>query len=169
MEPHGTTTDPYRIFFPLGIILGACGVSIWPLYYYGVIEGYSGRAHAFVQTDGFLYAFVAGFLLTAIPRFTGTRAPSLAIQYLLAAFIATSAVAAEFQYFAIGLPSFLVAHCILVILAVRRFARRQQDPPETFSLVGIGLFSGMLGALINTGISWNLIQPSWDLLGRRLL
>src|SRR5215468_3587735 len=45
----GNATDPYRIFFPLGIILGAMGVAIWPLYYYSVTQGYSGRAHAFVQ------------------------------------------------------------------------------------------------------------------------
>jgi len=70
MELHGKPADPYRIFFPLGIVLGAMGVSIWPLYYFGITEGYSGRAHAFVQTDGFLYSFIAGFLLTAVPRFT---------------------------------------------------------------------------------------------------
>ena len=64
---HGKSIDPYRIFFPLGILLGAMGVSIWPLYYYGVTPGYSGRAHAFVQTDGFLYAFIIGFLLTDLP------------------------------------------------------------------------------------------------------
>src|SRR5437667_6622225 len=125
MEIHGKPTDAYRIFFPLGIVLGVFGVSIWPLYYFGVTEGYSGRAHAFVQTDGFLYAFIAGFLLTAIPRFTGTAPPSLATQYFLAAVIAVSAVAAEFQYFAVGLPGFLVAHCIVMILAIRRFVRRQ--------------------------------------------
>ncbi len=85
MDIHGKPTDAYRIFFPLGIVLGVFGVSIWPLYYFGVTEGYSGRSHAFVQTDGFLYAFIAGFLLTAIPRFTGTEAPSRTTQYVLAA------------------------------------------------------------------------------------
>jgi uncharacterized protein involved in response to NO len=79
METHGASSDPYRIFFPLGIALGAAGVSIWLLYYYGLTEGYSGRAHAFVQTDGFLYAFIAGFLLTAIPRFTGTESSGVSI------------------------------------------------------------------------------------------
>jgi hypothetical protein len=64
MAQHGKPTDPYRILFPLGIVLGAAGVSIWPLYHYGVTAGYSGRAHAFAQTNGFLYAFIAGFLLT---------------------------------------------------------------------------------------------------------
>ena len=145
MDIHGKPTDAYRIFFPLGIILGVFGVSIWPLYYFGVTEGYSGRSHAFVQTDGFLYAFIAGFLLTAIPRFTGTEAPSRTIQYVLAATVIVSAVAFEFQFFKIGDAAFVVAHATLITLAVRRFLRRQQDPPETFALVGLGLVGGALG------------------------
>src|SRR5215468_9465542 len=98
MEIHGKPTDPYRIFFPVGIFLGVMGVSIWPLYYFGIIDSYSGRAHAFVQTDGFLYAFIAGFLLTAIPRFTGTEAPSRSLQYVLAAIVICCAAAFEFQF-----------------------------------------------------------------------
>src|SRR5215467_11196024 len=124
MNEHGKPTDPYRIFFPLGIVLGAMGVSIWPLYYYGFTEGYSGRSHAFVQTDGFLYAFIAGFLLTAIPRFTGTDAPSRGIQYVLAAILAACAVAFEFQFFAIGNGAFIAAHVIVIVLAARRFRQR---------------------------------------------
>src|SRR5689334_25372295 len=126
-EIHGKRTDPYRIFFPLGIILGLLGVSIWPVYYFGLTDGYSGRAHAFVQMDGFLYSFIVGFLLTAIPRFTGTEAPSTPSQYLLAAIIAFSALAADLQYFAVGLTGFLIAHAILVALLLPRFVRRQQD------------------------------------------
>src|SRR5215470_6631295 len=145
------------------------GVAIWPLYYYGVTEGYSGRAHAFVQTDGFLYAFIAGFLLTAIPRFTGTEAPSRRTQYVLTLLLAACAAGFEFHFWAIGNTLFLAAHAMLIILAVRRFRRRQQEPPETFSLVGLGLIGGMAGALIDAGIAWNLVPPSWDLLGKRLL
>src|SRR5262245_3977047 len=92
MEQHGKPTDPYRIFFPLGILLGVMGVLIWPLYYFGLTQGYSGRAHAFVQTDGFLFAFVAGFLLTAIPRFTATETPAKSVQYVLAAIVSFCAV-----------------------------------------------------------------------------
>ena len=166
---HGNTTDPYRIFFPLGIILGAMGVAIWPLYYYGVTQGYSGRAHAFVQTDGFLYAFICGFLLTAIPRFTGTEPPSRRVQYLLAAIVACCAAAFEFQFFIVGQTTFVVAHSFLLGLIISRFRRRRQDPPDTFPLVGLGLLSGTLAALINAGIAWNVIQPFWDPLGKRLM
>src|SRR5947207_8270150 len=117
MESHGKPTDPYRIFFPLGIILGLLGVSIWPVYYFGLTEGYSGRAHAFVQTDGFLYSFIVGFLLTAIPRFTGTEPPPLPVQYALATVVAFSALAFEFQFFIAGQTAFLIAHGTLIILA----------------------------------------------------
>src|SRR5262245_54683572 len=102
MEQHGKPIDAYRMFFPLGVILGTAGVSIWPLYYYGVTEGYSGRAHAFVQTDGFLYSFVAGFLLTAVPRFTGTEPPKKWVQLVLAVIVASAAIAFEFQFFVAG-------------------------------------------------------------------
>src|SRR6266705_1857062 len=142
MELHGKTADPYRIFFPLGIVLGVMGVAIWPLYYYGVTEGYSCRANAFVQADGFLYAFIIGFLLTAIPRFTGTEAPSRTVQYGLASIVTLSAVAFELQFFVIGQTGFLAAHLTLIALAARRYARRQQNPPETFPLAGLGLLSG---------------------------
>src|SRR5262245_51371283 len=92
---HGSATDPYRIFFPLGLALGLTGVSVWPFYYFGVTEGYSGRTHAFVQICGFLYSFAAGFLLTAIPRFTGTQPPRRMVQYLLAALIVIAVVGFE--------------------------------------------------------------------------
>jgi uncharacterized protein involved in response to NO len=169
MQQHGESTDPYRIFFPLGIILGAFGVSIWPLYYYGVTPGYSGRAHAFVQTDGFLFAFIAGFLLTAIPRFTGTEAPSRRVQYVLAAIVICCTAAFEFQFFVAGQTLFVVEYVFLVVLLGRRFLRRNQDPPDTFPLVGIGLLSGALAAFINAGVAWNVIGPAWDPLGKRLL
>src|SRR5258706_13137780 len=142
MELHGKPTDPYRLFFPLGIILGVMGVMIWPLYYFGITEGYSGRAHAYVQTDGFLFSFIAGFLLTAIPRFTGTEAPSRVAQYVMASIGTLSALAFEFHFFAVGNALFVVAHFMLITLAARRFRKRQQEPPETFAFIGIGLIAG---------------------------
>src|ERR1041385_5916340 len=167
MEPHGKPSDPYRLFFPLGIILGLLGVSIWPLYYYGRTPGYSGRAHAFVQTDGFLYAFIIGFLLTAIPRFTGTEPQSLPVQYLLAAVVAGLAWGVEFLVFVLRQTGFLFAHAMLMALAIRRFLRRRQDPPDTFVLAGLGLLSGAIGGLMNTGIAWSLVAPYWDTLAKR--
>ena len=169
MELHGQPTDPYRIFFPLGIVLGVMGVAIWPLYYFGVTANYSGRVHAFVQTDGFLYAFIAGFLLTAIPRFTGTDSPSLRTQYVLAAMLLLCAFAFELWAFPVGNALFVAIHATVATLVIRRFRRRKHDPPETFSLIGLGMMAGALAAVVDFGVASSAIPPSLDLLGRRLL
>ena len=108
--PHGSPADAYRIFFPLGVLIGIAGVAIWPLYYFGITAGYSGRSHAFLQVDGFLYCFIAGFLLTAIPRFTGTEGPSRRSQWTLAAILVAAALGFEFQAFRLSLTAFVIAH-----------------------------------------------------------
>ena len=166
---HGTPSDPYRIFFPLGVLMGIAGVSIWPLFHWGWTAGYSGRAHAFVQTNCFLYAFIAGFLWTAIPRFTGTSAPGRAVQFTLAAILVAELVAFESYWFTAGHVLFVVAHGTLLSVIVRCFIRRQHPPPETFMFVGLGLMAGAIAAVINaaSGLAW--ISAGWDSLGKRLL
>jgi uncharacterized protein involved in response to NO len=159
----------YRVFFPLGMLCGLAGVAIWPLYAFGVTTTYSGRSHAFVQIFGFLYAFVAGFLLTAVPQFTGTQPPSLPTQLSLAAVLLVAVVSSELRVFAVGTVAFLAAHVMLLTLVARRFARRQQNPPPTFANIGLGLLAGAAGALLTSGVTLELVPASWDLLGKRLL
>ena len=161
--------EPYRIFFPLGIAFGLAGVAIWPLYTFGITASYSGRAHALVQTDGFLFAFIAGFLLTAVPRFTGTEPPSRPAQYWLAAVLVVSVVASELRAFALGLTMFVVAHATLLVLVAGRFFRRQQSPPPSFVLIGLGLAAGAVGALITAGVALEIAPAAWDLPGKRML
>jgi uncharacterized protein involved in response to NO len=161
--------EPYRIFFPLGIAFGLAGVAIWPLYTFGVAATYSGRAHALVQTDGFLYAFIVGFLLTAVPRFTGTEPPSRAVQWWLAALLLVSVAASELRAFALGTTMFVAAHATLLVVVARRFVRHQQSPPASFALIGLGLVAGAMGALITAGVAWDIAPAAWDLTGRRML
>lgn len=169
MNTHGAPIDPYRIFFPLGILMGIAGVSIWPLYYWGATAGFNGRSHAFVQIECFLYAFVVGFLWTAIPRFTGTSTPSRSAQYFVASLLAVAAVAFEFLYFRAGQTAFVAAHATVVVVAAKRFFSRQHPAPETFVLVGVGMLAGMAGAIVNAGVAWEMLSPSLDLMARRLL
>jgi uncharacterized protein involved in response to NO len=157
------------LFFPLGALLGIAGVSIWPLYAWGVTSGYSGRSHAFVQIDGFLFAFIAGFLWTAMPRFTGTANPPRAVQHAVASLQVLAAAAFEFQYFFTGHLIFLVAYITFMAVAANRFVNRRHPPPETFVLVGLGLISGLIGSIINAGIAGEIVQPGLDLVGRRLM
>ena len=163
------TRDPYRVFFPLGIVFGLTGVAIWPLYSFGLTTTYSGRSHALVQIFGFLYAFIAGFLLTAVPRFTGTQQPSRPVQYALAVLLAIAVAASELRAFGIGTAAFLAAHLMLLTLVLSRFARRTQSPPPTFMHIGLALAAGAAGAALTCAVAWELIPAGWDLLGKRLL
>ena len=167
--PHGNPTDPYRIFFPLGALLGIAGVLIWPLYYWNIIGWFDGRAHAFVQTDCFLYAFVVGFLWTAIPRFTGAAGPRRFTQVFVASLIVAQAFAFELRQFSIGHALFIISHMVVIAVAVRCFIQRRNPPPETFVLVGLGMLSGLIAAIVNAGISMAWIPPAFDLMGKRLM
>lgn len=150
-------------------MFGLAGVAIWPLYTFGATASYSGRAHALVQTDGFLYAFIAGFLLTAVPRLTGTEPPSRAVQYCLAAMLLVSVAASELRAFVLGTTMFVAAHATLLVLLARRFVRRRQNPPPSFVLIGAGLLAGACGAVIAAGVAWEIAPAAWDLPGKRML
>ena len=63
--------EPYRIFFPVGIFSLIMGVLIWlrQLWNAGTFPIV---AHRFLMLNGFSAFFVAGFLMTAVPRFSQT-------------------------------------------------------------------------------------------------
>jgi hypothetical protein len=87
----------------------------------------------------------------------------------VACLLVAAAAAFEFQYFRTGHLIFVAVHATVVAVAASRFLRRMHPPPETFVLVGFGLLSGMMGAILAAGIAWEWIRPGLDLLARRLL
>ncbi len=68
--------EPFRIFFPLAVLLGWVGVGHWWLYTLGITATFSGFLHGQVMMQGFMMALAMGFLLTALPR--RTQGPPLA-------------------------------------------------------------------------------------------
>ena len=64
--------EPFRVFFPTGLLLGIIGVALWPAYYFGIIATYPSISHARLMIEGFMASFIIGFLGTAGPRITST-------------------------------------------------------------------------------------------------
>src|SRR6185436_17462809 len=60
--------EPFRIFFPEGVLAGIIGTTLWPLHFLGVVTMYPGQAHARIMAGGLFGAFIFGFLGTAMPR-----------------------------------------------------------------------------------------------------
>ena len=143
---HLCCEEPFRIFFPAGAILGLVGVSLWPLFYLGTGIAYPNITHARLMIEGFLACFVFGFLGTAGPRLTSARHFS----------ITELGILFSLQLFAAGLHlgqanrlgDFVFALSLLFFVRTIgiRFRERKDSPPPNFVLVGLGLFSGIVGA-----------------------
>lgn len=142
--------EPFRIFFPLAVVLGMIGVGHWLGYATGVTETYSGFLHGQVMAQAFMMAFATGFLLTALPRRTESAPPSaLEIAIALVA-LATVTIGALLGRWALAQLAYAGLFALLLQFAVRRFlghgaARR---PPASFVLVPIGVAHGVAGALL---------------------
>lgn len=140
--------EPYRIFFPLAVALGAAGVTPWLLLGTGVTARWLGVFHAVTQMQGFMLAFAAGFLLTALPKRTSS-APAAWIEIAaLALLVPAIPVAAFFSLQAVAQLAYAAALVVLAQFALRRLlgsgaARR---PPASFALVPIGILAGIAGA-----------------------
>ena len=139
--------EPYRVFFPLGVLAGIWGVMMWPLFYGGHLTFYPNEAHARLMVCGFMGAFVLGFLGTAFPRLTGGRRWSaaefgllLGLWGLMVWYLGRGEVRAAGTAFAV---------LILLVLAglLWRVVRGRRDiPPPGFVLVFAGLLCAAVAA-----------------------
>jgi uncharacterized protein involved in response to NO len=161
--------EPFRIFFPLGVIVGLLGVSLWPLYFAGLYKFYPGVMHARLMMEGFMGAFIVGFLGTAGPRLTGTAHFSRSeLWTLLGAYFGVVGMQIA------GLPwvadaIFLVLLLIFGARMASRFSQRQDLPPPSFVLVGFGFLNAIAGTLLLLAGTTGPGYPRCVLLGSTLL
>lgn len=162
-------SEPFRLFFPLGALVGISGVSLWPLFFSGMHQSfYPGPMHARLMIEGFLGAFVFGFLGTALPRLTGTQ-PLKRGEFwtLVGLYLATVVVhIAERPLF--GDLLFLALLCFFLSCLARRFVRRTDMPPPGFALVALGFGNALGGTILSILGTWK----SWPyafLVGNALL
>lgn len=140
--------EPFRVFFPVGLILGIVGVSLWPAYYAGLVIAYPATAHARLMMEGFMASFIIGFLGTAGPRITSTSHFS---RRELIALLTLDLLSAGLHFGgAHRSGDILFVSCLAVFLIVigKRFVRRNDSPPPNFALVALGLLNGIAGALL---------------------
>lgn len=148
MSMQSKAIEPYRILFPVGVCLAILGVIPWILFSSGVIAVYPNLIHARIMISGFLMSFVSGFLMTAVPKMSGSKSASgfevsicvllILFQVFLALFnfLAASAI--------VGCLQFLFLAAYLGI----RIKERTQDPPSIFIFIPFGILSGFVGYVI---------------------
>lgn len=140
--------EPFRVFFPVGLLLGAIGVLLWILYYAGIISFYPGVSHARLMIEGFVASFVIGFLGTAGPRLMETQHLSRLEVLIL---LTLDLLAAGFQLGGAnraGDATFSLCAAFFLIVLARRFAHRQDSPPPHFAVVALSLVNALTGAAL---------------------
>ena len=164
--------EPYRVFFPLGLVLVWAGVSHWLLHGTGLLPEYRPVFHAIVQVQGFLLCFALGFLFTALPRFTGTAAPSPVEMSIGIGVPLGITLAAWFERFAESQWLWLLLVATVLRFAWRRRARvlLQSGAPTGFVWVPLAFVCGAFGSLLIG--AYGLLGDAWyglHELGRLLL
>ena len=143
--------EPYRLFFPFGIIAGILGVALWPLWLAGWIEAYPGPAHVRLMTEGFFTAFILGFLGTAGPRMLDAR-PLPPLGWLVIGGLWLAAQGASLVGFADAAEALFVGALALFLgFLGRRWGQREGLPPPGFVLVVASLLLALGAAATQTG------------------
>ncbi len=147
--------EPFRICFPLGLIIGISGVMLWPLTFSGLHKFYPGVMHGRMMIEGFMAAFVFGFLGTAGPRLTDTAPFSRwELGGTLLLLMACMGLHIGHQTL-LGDACFLTLLLGFVFTLGRRFwSKRADRPPPGFVLVGPAFLCAIVGTagLIAAGL-----------------
>jgi uncharacterized protein involved in response to NO len=165
------TGEPFRIFFPLGVLFAWIGVGHWLMYATGVSATYSCKIHGLIQMQAFMMAFAIGFLLTAVPRRTQTSAPSTMEMLLLAGALAITTIAALAERWVISEIAYAGLFILLGQFAIRRFlgSGAGRRPPAAFVMVPIAALHGLLGAAMIAAAEFRDASSALEPLGRLLV
>ncbi|WP_142525586.1 NnrS family protein, partial [Methylacidimicrobium cyclopophantes] len=140
--------EPYRMLFPLGVLLGGLGVAIWPLFFFwGLAWAPPPISHPRIVIEGFVGSFVIGFLGTSVPRLLEVKRFSIWETGGVAA--ALSAVGLLHLFGLTGWGDGLFGSAILCFLwlLASRFPARRDNPPPSFLLALFGLLGAVVGSL----------------------
>jgi len=163
-DGHGPlwASEPFRVFFPLGIVAAVFGLALWPLHYSGWWPLYPAIQHPRILIFGFGAAFVFGFLGTAWPRFLGSAAlgrsevSATALTWLVAQILyARGAISGG------DLAMALAATGFLLILARRLFAEGREWPPPGFALAFLAVAMGAV-VLFAWSMGWGSQSVPWS-------
>lgn len=160
---------PYLLLFPVGALLGALGILHWVLHAQRLLPDYRPVFHVTAQVQGFLTCFIAGFLMTMLPRrLDGARAAHWEVWTLALVPTIATGLAWNRAWVATQLAWLVAIFVLLGFVVVRmRGARR---PPNAFVWIPAGLGLGALGALLTVAERWlPAAGISWHQLGQDLV
>ena len=143
----------FRPFFLFGALHAAIMIGLWVPWYLGFLglaSGFPPTAwHAHELLFGYVPAVMAGFLLTAIPRRTGSAPPGAVTMIVaIAAPVGTAAFAWNHRWAASQVCWFALV-IALVTFAAKRFGHGSRRPPASFVWVPMSFAMGVCGSIVS--------------------
>ena len=141
-------SEPFRIFFPLGLGATVIGVVIWPLFYWGAWNFPPQLQHPRIMIFGFGGAFLCGFLGTAWPRFVdaGPLRP-FEVVLLGISWFASLILILKGQLQA-GDFAFGLFALVLLVMLLGRIRKERDLPPPGFALAALSLAMACAAAFL---------------------
>ena len=160
--------EPFRIFFPLAVVAGLLGVSMWPLYFFEVIPFYPGMNHSRVMAFGFFGGFMMGFLWTALPRLLSAQGlriwELIVLMVLYVSFVTAHFLGAT----VIGEGVVLLWLVSMIGFVLPRVLRGSDLPPPGFVLMIFGVLCAGGGTVVSMLEARGELDAEWLVL-RQLL
>ena len=144
------------------------GTSLWVAHWLKWIPAYPGQVHAEAMMGGFFLTVAFGFLMTAIPKFTGTKSATGLekgiLFFLVVSLLISSLLSARFFFHLIVLLEII----FVARFGLPRFLRAAFHPAPSFILVGLGLFSAFFGDLLFLFHDIGWLSPSFFVFAKGL-
>src|SRR5262252_2906676 len=159
--------EPFRVLFPIGVLVTWVGVGHWLAYGTGMIASFSCLLHGVIQMQAFVGAFAAGFLLTALPRRTGSPPASRTLVAMVCVALVAMTVGGALEAWWLAEPVAIGFNFLLLLFALPRLAGGYgvRRPPAAFVLLPVAALLGIAGA--SAILVWALGgNPVWLSIGR---
>lgn len=149
--------EPYRLFFPLGILFLLCGVLIWLPQIWNN-DQYPVALHRFLVLNSFVGFFIAGFLMTAVPKFSQTMTARAFEVWIFLGVTLTGITLAHLEEEKITFMISALQALLILFFLISRIFKRKQNPPYTFIFIFVGLLMWLLSALGSAFIDFDMFK-----------
>jgi len=138
-----TIDRPYSVLFLFGILSSLLGVSIWLLSFVGVQYWQDPLSiHKVAMFGMFMFSFVEGFILTALPNFTGGKKINQFQYKMLLMLKGMQLSSFLLDNYKLLLIFLMLDFAGLLSFLFLQYKQKKSNPPPSFIFVPIGLLYG---------------------------
>lgn len=140
--------EPYKLLFPLGAFVGLIGVVFWIFFQARWIGFFPRLAHGHLMFFGLLWSFIAGFLMTAIPKMTSTFSAQLWEIIVAVILVFLQLILNIRNLSSISVALFGLQNLFLLFFILRRFILHRKIPFFGFIFLPVAFIQSFVGIIL---------------------